>query len=118
MAGAPPVHLPLVADAEKWADPELVFLALDGWQSAVLVALAKAQVLCKPAAALFAARSFVGREPADAAVELERQAAQLAPPEPSEWCWLQVLGPQEHSRPGRPRGEPRASLEYWAAAQR
>ena len=99
------------ADAEKLADLELDARAADGLRSAVLDAAVEEQALYKPGADLFAARSFAGQEPADAAAERERPDVQLvqlgltAPSRPAE-------GPQERSPPAVPHAELPELLEH------
>ncbi len=67
----------LDAAAEKLADLERGDRAADGLRSAVLAAAVEVRALYKPDAALSAARSFSGREPVDAAAELELLAARF-----------------------------------------
>ena len=96
----------LDAAAEKLADREPDDRAVDGLRSAVLGAAVEARAPYKPGAGPSAARSFAGREPADAAVELELQGARLVRPELTAAHSRLLEEPQEHS----PRAAPHAGL--------
>ena len=72
----------LVAVAEKLVVLEPDAPELDGWQSAGRASEAAAQAPYKPDADPSAARSFVGRGPADGEAELEPPDAQLVPSAP------------------------------------
>lgn len=101
---APPAHLRLVGDAEKWAVLELAAPVQDGWRSAGRGAEAPAQALYRLVAARSAVRSSAAQEPADAAVGLEPPALQLDLLEPMERRCPKRLEPPEHSQPAQPRG--------------
>ena len=105
------------AAAEKLADLELDDRAADGWQSAVLDAAVEVPELCKPDAALSAARSFSGRELEDAEAELELLDAQLVRLELTAAHSLPAAGPQEHSPPAVPLAEQAVLLESLAEQQ-
>lgn len=92
----------LDAAAEKLAVLELDDRAADGLRSAVLDAVVEERELCKPDAALFAARSFSARELADAAVELVLRGARFVRLELTAARSRLLEEQQEHSPPGVP----------------
>lgn len=99
------------------ADLELDDRAADGWQSAVLDAAVEVPELCKPDAALSAARSFSGRELEDAEAELELLDAQPVRLELTAAHSRPAAAPQEHSPRAVPLAEQAVLPESLAAQQ-